>query len=73
MNSEMLPSKEPKQGRVYMRVVQGVGLTAKPSNPTPTVRRHSPCADPSVIMVALDGGAQPLPLKGRDILMFLLF
>jgi hypothetical protein len=25
----------------------------------PTVRRHSPCANPSVIMAVLDGGASP--------------
>ena len=31
---------------------------------TPTVRRHSPSSDASVIMTALDGGARTLPNPG---------
>ena len=46
---------------------------------TPTVRRHSPSSDASVIMTALDGGARTLPhrrgrgLQGRfEIFLFSL-
>jgi iron complex transport system substrate-binding protein len=41
-------------------------------NFTPTVRCHSPSADPSVIMTALDGGALTRPhRRGREITEFL--
>jgi hypothetical protein len=33
---------------------------------TPTVRRHSPSSDASVIMTALDGGALTLPRQGGE-------
>ena len=45
--------------------------THRPSDPTPTVRRHSPSTDFGVIMTALDGGALSLPLKGREIAVLL--
>jgi len=68
----MLAGRLQRRGRITVFNLPQLSLavpgTSIPGfNPTPTVRRHSLSANPSVIMAALDGGALSLPLKGREI------
>ena len=56
---------------IYKQTLINSTQTHRPSDPTPTVRRQSPSTDLGVIKMALDGGALSLPLKGREIAVFL--